>query len=43
MFDQNMARCRLLINQAILSDFERFFYDQVRFRNDFFKEPNFQI
>ena len=23
-----------------LSDFERFFYDQVRFRNDFFEEPN---
>ena len=26
-----------------LSDFERFFYDQVRFRNDFFEEPNSEI
>ena len=23
-----------------LSDFERFFYDQIGFRNDFFEEPN---
>ena len=26
-----------------LSDFERFFYDQVGFRNDFFEEPNPKI
>ena len=25
---------------SILNDFKRFFYDQVRFRNDFFEEPN---
>ena len=23
-----------------LPDFKRFFYDQVRFRTDFFEEPN---
>ena len=26
-----------------LSDFERFFYDEVSFRNDFFELPNSQI
>ena len=26
-----------------LSDFERFFYDQVGFRNDFFGKPNPKI
>ena len=26
-----------------LSDFERFFYDQVRFRNDFFEKPKPKI
>ena len=26
-----------------LSDFERFFYDQVRYRTDFFEEPNSKI
>ena len=40
MFGQNMARCRLVTNQSILADFERFFYDQVRFRTDFFEELN---
>ena len=25
------------------TDFERFFYDQVSFRNDFFEEPNPKI
>ena len=25
------------------ADFERFFYDQVSFRNDFFEEPNPKI
>ena len=25
------------------ADFERFFYDQVRHRNDFFEEPNHKI
>ena len=43
MFDQNMARCRLVTNQSILNDFERFFYDQVRHRTDFFEEPNSKI
>ena len=26
-----------------LSDFERFFYDQVGFKNDFFEKPNPKI
>ena len=26
-----------------LSDFERFFYDQVGFKNDFFENPNPKI
>ena len=25
------------------SDFERFFYDQVSFRTDFFEQPNLKI
>ena len=38
-----MARCRLVTNQSILNDFERFFYDQVSYKTDFFEEPNSKI
>ena len=40
MVDQNMS----FIDKSIdFGDFERFFYDQVRHRTDFFEEPNSKI